>query len=693
MVPDSNERLSPMLGPWRDRNTVGGTYRLRGLIGQGGMSFVYLAHDEAQDRDAAIKVPRHRWLDEERRQHFIREAMLWAGLTHPHIVEVYHVADDPTTAHIPAIFMQYCDAGSLAELLSRGQLALRESLEITVQVCWAMAYAHGRNCVHRDLKPLNILLDRRGRAYVADFGLGREIRVRKRSEPSAKSPPRVIAGTPPYIAPEQWRKGARANPHSDVYSFGITLFEMLCGRLPLEGRNAKEWKDSHRQVRPIDPCSLNPQISPQLGQLILGCLAKSAKDRPQSFTELQHRLMNVWDQSVGDDFPHLAPDEIGPAPGRPARQGETLMALGLSCEKRGHYQEAKQHYIAACELLQREGDEEPLTQCHLSLGTACLRLREFDAAEKHFVVAQRLTTTEPRYRSAIKLGLGAIKQERQHYDAAEQLYREALQDSQAARDRIGEADSYRNLGAVQALRRDFDAAEVSLRQAAKISEGLGMKGMQATCYHNLGVNLLERNDHSAAIRMLEQAHVILQEQGSRDFLAACCINMAKAYQHLGNEDKAIDMLEDALHEYAVLGDFAGIVNPFHQLLGFYAQREDNEAAKRLLEEMRPVCRERGESGLLMFCCLSLGDLYSRQKDNRKSISAFEEALSQAEILDDKLMVMHCFLYLTKLYSGARKKERLLNRVVERLGHEGMAQYAMELMTSAQQGKYPGFSED
>lgn len=167
------QRLDEDIGPWYIGKTVADIFEIRGVLGHGGMGIVYLAHDNATQRKVAVKVPLGKFFDDEdAKKRFAREAEAWTALVHPHIVHAFDVRDDQTTDYRPAIFMDYCDGGSLAERIHNDPpLSMIKALDIAIQVCWAMEFAHGKGHVHRDLKPGNVLLTSEGKALVTDFGL------------------------------------------------------------------------------------------------------------------------------------------------------------------------------------------------------------------------------------------------------------------------------------------------------------------------------------------------------------------------------------------------------------------------------------------------------------------------------------------------------------------------------------------
>ena len=201
-----------------------GRYRIEQVLGKGGFGLVYLAHDEQLQRLVAIKVPHRKLVSRpEDAEAYLTEARTVANLDHPNIVPVHDVGN---TAQFPCfVVSKYIDGTDLATRLKQSRLALHEAVELVTTVAEALHYAHKQALVHRDIKPGNILLDRSGKPFVADFGLA------LREQDVGKGP--HYAGTPAYMSPEQVRgEGHRVDGRSDIFSLGVVFYELLVGRQP-----------------------------------------------------------------------------------------------------------------------------------------------------------------------------------------------------------------------------------------------------------------------------------------------------------------------------------------------------------------------------------------------------------------------------------------------------------------------------
>ena len=210
--------------------TIAGRYELEELVGHGGMSSVYKAHDSLLERNVALKVLHQQYNeDDDFVERFKREARAVAQLQHPNIVTVIDRGEEDGRQYI---VFEYIDGENLKELVVRkGRLRVRDALEIALEIARGLAFAHEHGLVHRDVKPQNVLLNGDGRAKVTDFGIARSLDVEHGMTQTG-----TILGTSNYIAPEQ-ASGQPVEAYTDVYSLGIVLYEMLTGEVPFPGES------------------------------------------------------------------------------------------------------------------------------------------------------------------------------------------------------------------------------------------------------------------------------------------------------------------------------------------------------------------------------------------------------------------------------------------------------------------------
>jgi tRNA A-37 threonylcarbamoyl transferase component Bud32 len=263
--------------------------RVLGMVGEGGMSYVFVGRDSVLKREVAVKLLSPVLADDSvARKRFTREAEAIAAVSHPNIVNVYHVGEIPGS--IPYFVMQFVDGPTLGMGALRGcQLTEVRVRRLLADVAAGLAAAHRRKIFHRDIKPNNIVLDgETGRAMVLDFGISAAYSSRRQSFGRRLTDEGMYLGTPTYMSPEQG-SGEEVTGKSDVYSLGVLAFELLVGRPPFEGTPVAVMASQIRDIPPrVD--ELRPDVSDELATLIARCLEKSPVRRP-SAQEIVHFLM------------------------------------------------------------------------------------------------------------------------------------------------------------------------------------------------------------------------------------------------------------------------------------------------------------------------------------------------------------------------------------------------------------------
>ncbi|UQA62931.1 serine/threonine-protein kinase [Polyangium aurulentum] len=253
-----------------------GRFVVREEIGRGGMGVVYAALDPTLGREVALKVLLG--AGEERRHRFLREARAAAALRHPGIVGIYEVGEDAGRAFIAMERVHGTSLRARLEALD-GALPSDEARRVARELARALAKAHERGLVHRDLKPENVMLGDDGRVVLLDFGLVKIAEPEAPRAPSAMTTAKgAILGTPGYMSPEQ-AKGQPVDARSDVFSFGILLYEVLTGQRPFTGRSPIELSLAVERDEPAKPSSLDARVDRQLEEIVLRCLRKAKAER------------------------------------------------------------------------------------------------------------------------------------------------------------------------------------------------------------------------------------------------------------------------------------------------------------------------------------------------------------------------------------------------------------------------------
>lgn len=253
-------------------------YKIEEKLGGGGMSVVWKAYDLVLDRSVALKVLRPEMSDDEEFiGRFRREAQSVASLSHPNIVNIYDVGED---GGLYFIIMELVDGETLRDKLrAEGRLPVDEALRIAQQICEALAHAHARRIIHRDIKPQNILITKQGDVRVADFGIARALGGVSTTSRD------VVVGSAPYISPEQAKNGT-VSARSDLYSLGVVMYEMLTGKPPFAGDSPVAVALQHVQGQVPSLREKNPDIPEAVEAVIMKALAKDPDDRFASATDM-----------------------------------------------------------------------------------------------------------------------------------------------------------------------------------------------------------------------------------------------------------------------------------------------------------------------------------------------------------------------------------------------------------------------
>jgi eukaryotic-like serine/threonine-protein kinase len=268
-----------------------GPYEIQSLLGVGGMGEVYRARDSRLNRTVALKIlPPQVAADASRRARFEQEARAASALNHPNILTVYDIGEQDGLAYIVS---ELIEGESLRDSLRRGPLPLSRLLDLSGQVAEALAAAHAAGIVHRDIKPENIMITRDGRAKILDFGLAKQVSVAvaaaDETRTATHTSPGSIIGTAAYMSPEQIR-GEPLDHRSDIFSFGLVLYECITARQPFQRATSVE---AMTAILREDPAELPETVSPSLRQIVWHCLEKEPDHRFHSARDLAFALHTV----------------------------------------------------------------------------------------------------------------------------------------------------------------------------------------------------------------------------------------------------------------------------------------------------------------------------------------------------------------------------------------------------------------
>ena len=285
-------------------------YRIEERLGRGGMGVVYRATDTRLNRSVAVKfLPIEKAINLGRRERFIREALTASSLNHPNIITIYGIEEVDGAEYM---VMEYVRGVTLAERIRKEKLTMSEALSIAIQVADAVATAHAAGIVHRDLKPANIMVTKEGLVKLLDFGVAKLTGPQSGVEANAEKFTRegVAIGTLAYMSPEQAR-GEKVDGRSDIFSFGLMLFEMLTARHAFSGNSELEVVRGIIAREPARPSDVSSSVSPELNELVLRCLHKNPEERPQAMEKVKLELEELKLRSQTGMLPAVRP-KIGP---------------------------------------------------------------------------------------------------------------------------------------------------------------------------------------------------------------------------------------------------------------------------------------------------------------------------------------------------------------------------------------------
>ncbi|MCX4730972.1 protein kinase [Streptomyces sp. NBC_01363] len=302
-------------GRYAGGSVAGGRYQLRDLLGEGGMASVYLAYDTALDRQVAIKTL-HTELGREQsfRERFRREAQAVAKLQHTNIVSVFDTGEDELGgALMPYIVMEYVEGQPLGSVLQadiqhHGAMPADRALKVTSDVLAALDTSHEMGLVHRDIKPGNVMMTKRGVVKVMDFGIARAMQ----SGVTSMTQTGMVVGTPQYLSPEQ-ALGRGVDARSDLYSVGIMLFQLLTGRIPFDADSPLAIAYAHVQEEPVAPSTINRSITPAMDALVARALKKNPNERFPSAAAMQDEIARVLAASGSPGAPVIVAGGGAPA--------------------------------------------------------------------------------------------------------------------------------------------------------------------------------------------------------------------------------------------------------------------------------------------------------------------------------------------------------------------------------------------
>ncbi len=547
-----------------------GPYRVREVLGEGGMGVVYLAEREDLGSRAAIKVLRDAWLSPARRDRFSAEQRTLAQLTHPSIARLYDA--NSLSDGTPWFAMEYVEGVPLTDYCRAHETTIEGRLELFRRVCEAVQHAHAQAVIHRDLKPSNILVTEDGTVKLLDFGIAKHLESLDATADQTRTGLRLM--TPAYAAPEQIR-GERVGIHSDVYSLGVILYELLTGSLPfrLSNLTPAEAISLLATREPERPSAVARRVGGTSGGaprgLVQGtaswtdldvlCLTAMHKDPARRYPTVE-ALIRDLDRTLSGDPLLARPDTVGYRIGKFVRRNRaavvagasvTAVVLGLVGFYTVRLARARDQAVAEAARTQRiqrfmlslfEGEDADVAPPE--------DLRVTTLIDRGVREATSLDA-EPAVQAELYRTLGGISQKLGSLDRADELLRAALERRREwfGSDHPNTAESEIALGLLRADQASYDEAERLVRDGlAKLRRTLPaghpslVEAMTA-----LGHVLVERGAYAEATEMLEEAlRIESRLDGGGPDLTSVLYPLANAHFYQGHYAEAEELTRRAL---------------------------------------------------------------------------------------------------------------------------------------------------
>lgn len=636
-----------------------GAYRIEAQLGVGGMGEVYRAEDTRLERKVAIKfLPAYLEHDELAKKRLIREAKAAAQLDHPNICAVYEVKEE---ANRSFIVMQYIAGATLADRIKDHKLKLGEALDICIQVVEALAEAHSRGIIHRDIKPGNIMITERGQVRVLDFGLAKVVGVpgveqKAAARQSMLSWPGARPGTPPYMSPEQ-AKGDKIDARSDLFAVGVILYECITGSRPFSGKTIREIMTQVVNFDPVPPSQLNPNVLPQLDGLVSKALAKEPKARYQSAAdllddlramrallqdpiEISTRSLPFGDSSAKETTltnisrvlrqPAVFMSATGVAlclsllayfivapklrVHQPPLDALRLYDSGTLALRNGAYYEASKTLQRATNI------DDKFALAHARLAEAYAELDYSGEAKDEIIRAQSLAS-ELMMKPSDSLYLKAVTSTvLRDFPLAVQSYQQLV--SQASnQERV---NVYFDLGRAYEKNDQLEKARESYQEATKLAP------QEAAAFLRLGVVCGQRQDFSCASDAFQKAESIYQSLGSpegvtevfyqRGFLLLDQVKLAEAKAQLDN----------ALNRTKATGNLYQQIRVLQALSNAAALDGDIAQAKQQATEAIQLARDNGVENQVTSGLIWLGNALLLRGDYDDAEKYYQQGLDLAQ---------------------------------------------------------------
>jgi tetratricopeptide (TPR) repeat protein len=591
-------------------------YQIIRQLGAGGMGEVFLAEDTRLERRVAIKMlPDKLAGDSHSRWRLIHEAKAAAALDHPNICAVYEVGEEGEQAFI---VMQYVDGLNLAERIAKGPLSAVEVIDIGIQAAEALAEAHARGIIHRDIKPQNIILTPRGQLKVLDFGIAKFVEVPHAESPDARTKwateAGIIRGTPGFMSPEQLR-GQHVDARTDIFSLGALLYECAAGKSAFEAATPIDVALRVINHTPPPAFEVNPAIPHSLHGIISKAMAKAPSARYESAAALRSDLVALKQEIVAQSGLRStvrAPVEsLAAARGRlswrsvPLKINVAAISVGVLT-------------VLLSMVLLRNGRYVPSAEARswYDRGTSAIREGAYFQASKALERAIEID-------ESFALARARLAEAYSEMEYAEKAKEELLQAIALIpdRSRISNTESLYLDGVTATLRRDFPSAIESYIKIAGMVAG----GDRAAAYVDLGRAYEKNETVNKAIEAYVQASQ-LDPQYAAAFLRAAILHGREQ-----NLPKANEAFAKAESIYQAMSSQEGLADVYYQRGSVLAKMRNVHDAKTQLERALEISRGSSNSFQSIRTQLQLSSVYYAEGDTDRAKKIAGDAIDAAQL--------------------------------------------------------------
>lgn len=695
-------------------------YRIIEKLGTGGMGEVFLAQDLALDRRVAIKIlPAKSIENEQAKKRLIREARAAATLDHPNICTIHEVNAETDS---PFIVMQYIDGVTLWNKVRNNPLAPSEVVNIGIQAAEALAEAHSRGVIHRDIKPQNVMITPRGQVKILDFGLAKQTVTERAVDSEVQTDTRLtedgqIVGTVGYMSPEQLR-GYEMDARSDIFSLGVTLYECATGAAAFSGNSAIEISSKILHVDPPRPSQLKPGIPPSLEGVILKAMAKEVEDRYQSASAMLEDLYRLRGSVSGSSEMLTRPLTIEhrPAPRNSAmsrawnRKPIKILAFGLplllvaillglrlwhpplhqpSAEAKTWYDQGLDAmragtYYKASKMLERSiALDDGYALSHAHLAETYLEINDTERAKEELLLAMSLVPNRSSLANADAAYLDAVGATvRREFPAAIDSYRKLL-DQVPSQDK---AKAYVDLG------RAYEMDENSDKAAEMYLEAIKRDPQAPAGFLRLAILYSRRQDSSKAEENFKQAERLYQIMSNDEGRAEVLYQRGALLARTSKSAEARSQLEQVLELLKNAENKSQFVKTELQLSLVLRDEGNLERAKALAEEAIQLAQTNNLKNLAANGLIDLGLALLSRGDFDQSLKYFKQALDLAQRDKSRTTEVRATLSLGRLNQQMGNSDEAISQLEEALkfykpgGYRKETSIALSMLGRAHQDK-------